>query len=138
MYEAWAAARRMRFTCLESADGESRPAYRKVYAVMGFGAHSLLAGEHGLHLFEWPADRPRNFERVGVHVRVVPQPVGPPPEDHRALLRQSQECLQAAEEGGRTVVRRYREAPTPLVRDALRDWRSGRLDRVLAGNFDLM
>ncbi len=138
MYEAWAAARRMRFTCLESTDDEGKPAFRKIYAVMGFGAHSLLAGEHGLHLFEWPTDRPRNFERVGVHVRVVPQPVGPPPEDRRALLRQAQECLQAAEEGGRTVVRRYREAPTPLVRDALRDWRSGRLDRVLAGNFDLM
>ncbi|MDJ0944449.1 MAG: AAA family ATPase [Kiloniellales bacterium] len=138
MYEAWATARRMRFTCLECLEEESKPAFRKVYAVMGFGAHSLLAGEHGLHLFEWPAERPRNFERVGVHVRVAPQALGPPPEDRRALLRQAQECLQGAGEGDLTVVRRYREKPTPLVRDARRDWRSGRLDRVLAGNFDLM
>ncbi len=138
MYEAWAAARRMRLTRLECMDDKDKVAFRRVYSVMGFGAYSLLAGEHGLHLFEWPAERPRNFERVGVHVRVVPQPVGPPPADRRAQLRQAQQCLQAADEGGLTVVRRYREEPTPLVRDALRDWRSGRLDRILAGNFDLM
>ena len=142
MYEAWAAARRMRLARLESVEDDDkdddRPAFRRVYSVMGFGAHSLLAGEHGLHLFEWPGDRPRQFERVGVHVRVAPQPAGPPPESRRALLRQAQGLLEAAGEGGPTVVRRYREAPTPLVRDARRDWRSGRLDRVLAGDFDLM
>ena len=37
-----------------------------------------------------------------------------------------------------TIVRRYRERPTPLVRDAVRDWRTGRLDAVLAGGFDLV
>ena len=36
------------------------------------------------------------------------------------------------------IVRRYRERPTPLVRDAVRGWRTGRLDPVLAGGFDLM
>ena len=36
-----------------------------------------------------------------------------------------------------TVVRRYRFEPTPLVRDAVRGFRTGRLDRVLAGDFDL-
>ena len=138
MYEAWAAARRMRFTRLESVEEDERPAFRRVYAVMGFGAHSLLANEHGLHLFEWPGERPRQFERVGVHVRVVPQPPGPPAENRRALLRQARDLLEAADANDKTVVRRYREEPTPLVRDALRDWRSGRLDRVLAGNFDLM
>jgi ATP-dependent Clp protease ATP-binding subunit ClpC len=35
------------------------------------------------------------------------------------------------------VVRRYRPRPTPLVRDAVRGYRTGRLDRVLAGDFDL-
>jgi hypothetical protein len=28
--------------------------------------------------------------------------------------------------------------PSPLVRDSVRGWRTGRLDRVLAGDFDLM
>ena len=36
------------------------------------------------------------------------------------------------------VVRRYREGPAPLVRDIASGWRSGRLDAVLGGDFDLM
>jgi ATP-dependent Clp protease ATP-binding subunit ClpC len=43
-----------------------------------------------------------------------------------------------AERAPRTaVVRRYRFEPTPLVRDAVRGFRTGRLDRVLDGDFDL-
>jgi ATP-dependent Clp protease ATP-binding subunit ClpC len=34
-------------------------------------------------------------------------------------------------------VRYYREQPSALVRDAASGWRSGRLDLVLDGNFDL-
>ena len=40
-------------------------------------------------------------------------------------------------EGEQRIVRRYRAAPSPLVRDH-RGLRSGRLDRVLAGDFDVM
>jgi hypothetical protein len=36
------------------------------------------------------------------------------------------------------IVRRYQDRPTPLVRDRRRDFRTGRLDLVLAGHFDLM
>ena len=36
------------------------------------------------------------------------------------------------------IVRRYREEPSPLARDRVRGWRTGRLDRVLAGDFDLI
>lgn len=36
------------------------------------------------------------------------------------------------------ALRRYREEPSPLVRDGVRQWRTGRLDLVLAGNFDLI
>jgi ATP-dependent Clp protease ATP-binding subunit ClpC len=34
-------------------------------------------------------------------------------------------------------VRRYRPGRSPLVRDTARGYRTGRLDRVLAGDFDL-
>jgi ATP-dependent Clp protease ATP-binding subunit ClpC len=34
-------------------------------------------------------------------------------------------------------VRRYRSEPSPLVRDTERGWRTGRLEEVLAGDFDL-
>jgi hypothetical protein len=36
-----------------------------------------------------------------------------------------------------TIVRRYRENP-PLVRDAAAGWRTGRLELVLGGDFDLI
>jgi ATP-dependent Clp protease ATP-binding subunit ClpC len=35
-------------------------------------------------------------------------------------------------------VRRYRRKPSPLVRNADGSWRSGRLDLVLRGDFDLL
>jgi hypothetical protein len=36
------------------------------------------------------------------------------------------------------IVRRYRDRPSPLVRDAALGWRTGRLDLVLGRHFDLM
>lgn len=36
------------------------------------------------------------------------------------------------------VVRRYRGEPAPLVRNADGSWRTGRIDAVLRGDFDLM
>jgi ATP-dependent Clp protease ATP-binding subunit ClpC len=35
------------------------------------------------------------------------------------------------------IVRRYRPGKAPLVRDSVRGYRTGRLERVLAGDFDL-
>jgi ATP-dependent Clp protease ATP-binding subunit ClpC len=35
-------------------------------------------------------------------------------------------------------VRRYREQPSPLVRDAVAGWRTGRIGDVLSGDFDLI
>jgi ATP-dependent Clp protease ATP-binding subunit ClpC len=47
--------------------------------------------------------------------------------------------VKAVEDAPRsnTVVRRYREQP-PLVRDAGGKWRTGRIDLVLGGDFDLL
>jgi ATP-dependent Clp protease ATP-binding subunit ClpC len=36
------------------------------------------------------------------------------------------------------IVRRYREQPSPLVRDNVRGYRTGRLELVLSGDFDLI
>jgi len=36
------------------------------------------------------------------------------------------------------IVRRYREHPSPLVRDGVRHWRTGKIERVFGGDFDLM
>jgi ATP-dependent Clp protease ATP-binding subunit ClpC len=48
------------------------------------------------------------------------------------------ERSQEREGTSRAVVRRYRREPSPLVRDSVRGWRTGRLDRVLAGEFDVL
>jgi ATP-dependent Clp protease ATP-binding subunit ClpC len=43
-----------------------------------------------------------------------------------------------ADDGATPVVRRYREGPSPLVRDSARSWRTGKLERVLDGDFDII
>jgi ATP-dependent Clp protease ATP-binding subunit ClpC len=108
MYAAWAARRGMRIE--EAADGR--------LAVSGLGAFTILAPEHGLHVLETPRDS-RSFDRLTVRVSVEA------PDHTPAAAPQ-------------TIVRRYRETPSPLVRDAVRGWRTGRLDRVLGGDFDVI
>jgi ATP-dependent Clp protease ATP-binding subunit ClpC len=126
MYELWARKRGMRTQPLSSDRGD-------LFAVTGIGAYPILADEHGLHVQELP-ERESSFERFAVHVTVAPRLSGAPdvdPLDHaRAAL--------AAVEQSNAIVRRYRALPSPLVRDVVRDWRTGRLDRVLGGDFDVM
>lgn len=89
-----------------------------------------------MHILEMPGGE-REFIRAKVQVRIAPQPDEPPAETPRGWILQAEKCFAATAKGVHTVVRRYRELPSPLVRDSVRKWRSGRLDRVLAGDFDL-
>jgi ATP-dependent Clp protease ATP-binding subunit ClpC len=131
MYRNWSNERGMRLTDLTDPSSPRR----MLLAVSGFGAYSLLAAEDGLHVMEIPRQH-SVFDRVTVRVRVVPQPVEPlaPGE----TVRQAALRILEKNPPGATVVRRYREEPSPLVRDSVRNWRTGRLDLVLAGNFDLI
>ena len=101
--------------------------------VSGIGAHQILSTETGLHVFESPHDE-SSFDRVAVHVAVAPFTSASPDADVAELARLALARLPASN----SVVRRYRTDPSPLVRDSVRDWRTGRLDRVLAGEFDVM
>jgi ATP-dependent Clp protease ATP-binding subunit ClpC len=130
MYRAWAEKRRMQIRDLPSVNA-SRAAEDPILLVSGFGAHRVLGVEAGLHVFE-PSEG--GTSRVAARVRVDAVPLGQ---------------LSAAEERGailatlnttprlNSVVRRYRQQP-PLVRDAAGRWRTGRLDLVLGGAFDLL
>ncbi len=120
MYLAWAQRRNMRVEVLRQ-DAERCKAW---LAVSGFGAFDLLQAESGLHVLEDQEDGVTR--RVSLSVQVAPDLPG------RARV------AQAAAEGERRISRRYRESPSPLVRDGVRGWRSGRLDRVLGGEFDVM
>ncbi|WP_053225916.1 AAA family ATPase [Solirubrobacter soli] len=112
MYSAWARERGMRL------EGEDLPPANRRYrwhaTVTGFGALRTLRPESGLHVLEIPDGR-GGFDRRRVRVTVSPDGAA-----------------------GNQIVRRYREHPTPLVRDSVRNWRTGRLDAVLAGAFDLI
>ena len=104
-------------------------------AVSGPGARDILAREAGLHVLEVP-DSSGGFDRVVARVRVVPQPTAPQPRQN--LLAEHAAAQLNAEPADTAIVRRYRAQPSPLVRDAQDGWRTGRLDLVLGGDFDLM
>lgn len=120
MYLAWAQRRNMRVEVLRQ-DPERCRAW---LAVSGFGAYDLLQDESGLHVYEEQDEGAT--QRVSLSVQVTPDLPG------RAR------APQPAGDGERRIVRRYRHAPSPLVRDGVRGWRSGRLDRVLGGEFDVI
>ena len=136
MYRSWTQRRGMRLDILDEHTGEG--GLRFLAAVAGFGAYTALRSEHGLHVFEHgsAARPPARLERA--RVRVSPQPIdadgngdggGPRVDRARAAI--------AGVPGAMAIVRRYRAEPSPLVRDNVRGWRSGRLATVLNGDFDL-
>ena len=132
MYLAWCERRGM------SADRVMAEAGHHLLAVTGLGCGRILRDETGVHVLEHMEDGDRG-ERVvdREHVRVVVAPRRPGPRnDAGDLMAEARQALESVDEPA-TVVRRYRPGRSPLVRDTPRGYRTGRLDRVLAGDFDL-
>ncbi len=133
MYRAWAETRGMEIGEVGESTGESP--YRLELAITGFGAYPILAEESGLHVFEVIGRGGTIADRLRVRVTVAPQPDDAAPGERNALAR----AIWPHAEMHRTrIVRRYREGPSPLARDAVRGWRTGRVERVLGGDFDLL
>jgi len=131
MYRSWAKSRRMQMHEVPGPSGST------VLAINGFGAEPRLLQEVGLHVLETEsagaysvAMTSRAAVRVSVTTRELAQsadqPVALPTNLPHVPVRSA------------TVVRRYRLGSAPLVRDALANWRSGRVKEVMAGNFDLL
>jgi ATP-dependent Clp protease ATP-binding subunit ClpC len=128
MYRSWAVNRRMQLSEMPGI-GKDRDA--PVLLVSGFGAHRVLSLEAGLHVLE-PSEGAGG--RLTARVRIAVVPLGElPAAKERKLIGAMLE--QASPQNA--VVRRYREEP-PLVRDSTGKWRTGRLDLVLGGEFDLL
>jgi ATP-dependent Clp protease ATP-binding subunit ClpC len=129
MYRAWANKRHMQLSEIPAPSGEP-----PVLLVSGFGAQRVLKDECGLHLLE-RADSEGVASRATARVRLAVTPLGDVPQAKLAGA-----LAKAFEEAGRpsAVVRRYRREPSPLVRSGDGSWRSGRLDAVLRGDFDLL
>jgi len=123
MYRSWAASRRMQLD-------ESAQAGRPILEIGGFGAYRTLQSEAGLHVLEEENGR-RSVARVKVAQGPQEQPrAQEAPRVFAKLLSETQESSE--------VVRRYREKPAPLVRDGKGRWRSGKIDAVFKGDFDLI
>jgi ATP-dependent Clp protease ATP-binding subunit ClpC len=126
-YRAWAALRGMDCTEL------SQRAETIVLAISGFAAHCSLSNEHGLHVLE-PDTHGGRLARV--RVIIAPQPTRP--ADSGEELAMAHQALSHAAKGLPAVVRRYRSGPSPEIRDRVRGWHTGRWDRVMGGEFDVM
>jgi ATP-dependent Clp protease ATP-binding subunit ClpC len=131
MYSQWAARRRMHVTKVHDPRSDL-----PLLVISGFGAHTVLAQEAGLHVLESEAGSGRGsvVTRIVARVRVAPTASA---NAHATAGSESFIQALAAEPASTFVVRRYRFEPSPLVRDARRGWRSGRVRDVMAGNFDL-
>ncbi len=132
MYEGWAARCGMQAQRLDAPENEH------LLAISGLGCGEILAAEAGLHVLE-QVDEERDGAKVGdreqVRVLVLPRPEGPE-AGAGSLARLARHAIVETATST-VVVRRYRPGRAPLVRDGVRGYRTGRLDRVLAGDFDL-
>lgn len=135
MYQRWCHNRRMRQDLLESLGTSDSAADSIILAISGLGAYSILKPESGLHVLEIPK-KGTSYDRISVRVKVVGQPESPT-SGKQDQLRQAKFGLSAEKTARAIVVRRYRREPSPLVRDAVRNYRTGLIDRVLGGDFDL-
>jgi ATP-dependent Clp protease ATP-binding subunit ClpC len=130
MYRAWARNRHMQLSEIPDGAGPGLP----LLLISGFGAHRLLAQEVGLHVLE-RAEDDKGGGRAAGRVRLAVAPLGDLSRDKlRAALA---EAFEAGPKPS-AVVRRYRGEPAPLVRDMVASWRTGKLDAVLRGDFDLI
>ena len=118
MYRQWGDARGMR---VQQRDPDPLSGAVRL-EVSGFAAFQLLRHEQGMHVLESHVGDSDVRHSVRVFVSPDPAPA----------------ATATPAETETRICRRYDDGPAPLVRDNVRGWRSGRLDRVLAGDFDLM
>jgi ATP-dependent Clp protease ATP-binding subunit ClpC len=102
-----------------------------VLVVSGFGASRTLLREAGLHVLEAPGGG-AGATRTGARVLVTVPPATTTADADGTLVH-----AFSALPRSRAVVRRYRRTPSPLVRGRDGTWRTGRLDAIMAGDFDL-
>lgn len=137
MYSQWARRRGMQWELLTETPGGTGQAHRAILAISGFAVYPILTLEQGIHDMEVPGPRERSVH-YRVKVRVSPQPDEPVFGGPESELAQAEAILSSTETEKLPVVRRYREKPSPLVRDSIRKFRTGRIDVVWRGDFDLL
>ncbi len=139
MYRQWGRKRKMHIKVLENVARKSGRNRSLILSVSGYAAYDILAPEAGLHVWEQPdPQRPKSSIQYKVLIRVAAFSDDRVAESAKELLQAARELMAEPQSGVPRLVRTYRELPDPLVKDRHRGWRSGRLDRVLDGDFDLL
>lgn len=139
MYRKWGQRRKQKVVVLEDIPRRAGRARALLLGVSGYAAWDILAPEAGLHVWEEPTTgRGRSAVQHKALVRVAALPDDAPADGPQQWLTAAMEAMKEVPAGAPAVVRIYRELPDPLVKDRGRGWRTGRLDSVLAGDFDLL
>lgn len=129
MYRSWARLRGMKLE--EINRWQEAGEHFLAISITGFGAYQLLLPEMGHHVFEESTEEGKSVKGK-VKVLVIPMQQ----EDHR-LKNMSTVLARFQPYEQQKNVRRYRFGKSPLVRDLKAGWQTGKLDRVLGGDFDL-
>ncbi|MEL7002195.1 MAG: AAA family ATPase [Bacteroidota bacterium] len=129
MYKNWARSRGMKIDqVLETTEAGERSRF---YSVVGFGAYSILEAETGYHVFE-EHDEETKPKKSKVKVVVLPMLL----EDYRDKTFKSP-LKRFQENNSQKNIRRYIFNKSPLVKDLKNNWQTGKVERVLKGDFDL-
>jgi hypothetical protein len=94
----------------------------------------LLEGEAGLHVLDYEESDDTGRTVARVRIRSTPSTLPDSPAERHAAL--SAELDKGPAPAG--VVRRYRLDSSPVVRDLRQGWRTGRVELVFDGHFDLI
>ena len=114
----------------------TRRRYETLFLVSGFGSFGLIDKESGLHILEVPTGESK-FQRIRAKVEVVPI-LSDGSTNQNKFAEVAASPLDADKTRRVIIVRRYRQEPSPLARDSLRRWRTGRLDFLFDSNFDVI
>jgi ATP-dependent Clp protease ATP-binding subunit ClpC len=129
MYRGWSSKRHMQMSEIDGSGHKDLP----VLIISGFGAHRALSRECGLHVLELP-DGAKGATRATARVLLMLTPLGDVPSAKmRSIVNQDFDKAPRLS----VVIRRYRQEPAPLVRNADGSWRTGRFDAVLQGDFEV-
>lgn len=131
MYQSWARRRGMKMGRVhDQCDGGSCSEY---FTIFGYGAYRILEDECGYHVLEVPDPKSKRTKKSRIRIGVIPVEL----EDYRSIVLASIE--QRVEQlAAPKTVRRFLEGSSPLVKDNVRNWQTGKTNFILDGNFDLM
>ncbi|MEM9276678.1 MAG: AAA family ATPase, partial [Cyanobacteria bacterium P01_F01_bin.143] len=127
MYESWAKKRGMDVATIEDVTHAGE--ITKLLSITGFGAYQILKGEAGYHVVEEYVSSD-NIRKTKVKVIALPMEL----EDYRAEKISRDRFNQYLSQKS---IRRYQIKKSPLVKDIKNKWQTGKIDKVLSGDFDL-